>query len=132
LKSSPAISNEKIDRARILCREVRDTLVEQSEGWKKRALFERRWVINDFNRTTGMTVVKCLELLNKLEEELAVYDGKGLHSLDNPAKKITLYWKHQADLAKGYTTNPDELRKQLEILGKWQATAEELANILSG
>jgi NAD(P)-dependent dehydrogenase (short-subunit alcohol dehydrogenase family) len=131
IENPPSISDEGMDRALILCREVRKTLEEQSGGWKKRPLFERRWVMNDFTRTTRMTMLRSLEQLNKLEKALEARDQKKLHSSRNTLKKICFYWQHQADLAKGYTKNPDELRKQLEILGKWQATAEELANILS-
>jgi hypothetical protein len=32
---------------------VAKTYVEQSEGWKKRNLFERQWVSRDFKKTMG-------------------------------------------------------------------------------
>jgi len=32
------------------------TYIEQSEGWKKRNLFERQWVSRDFKKTTGMSI----------------------------------------------------------------------------
>ena len=124
---TPALMDEALD----LCREVRRTLFEQSEGWKKRALFERRWVINDFSRHTGRPVEKWLESLETLENTLATHDLSGLSQLDLPVIKIAHYWKHQAELAKGYTRNPDELRKQLEILGEWQETADKLAKLIS-
>ncbi|MCR4393159.1 MAG: SDR family NAD(P)-dependent oxidoreductase, partial [Dehalococcoidales bacterium] len=119
-----------MDEALDLCREVRRTLFEQSEGWKKRSLFERRWVINDFNRHTGRPVEKWLEALEILEKALAARDLSSLSKLDLPVIRIAHYWKHQAELAKGYTRNSDELRKQLEILGEWQTAADKLAKLI--
>jgi hypothetical protein len=45
-------------------------------------------------------------------------------------EKIASYWKHQADLARGYTKNPDELKKQLEILQQWEHTTENLVELV--
>jgi hypothetical protein len=35
---------------------VSKTLIEQSDGWKKRNLFERQWVSRDFKKNTGLSI----------------------------------------------------------------------------
>jgi NAD(P)-dependent dehydrogenase (short-subunit alcohol dehydrogenase family) len=124
------LSFEQMDRALKLCREVRKTLAEQSDDWKKRPLFERKWVINDFNRNTGIPVEKWLAQLDKLCQCLESHGPVTADILEIPLEKIASYWKHQADLARGYTKNPDELKKQLEILGEWEKTTEKLAELI--
>lgn len=69
--SSVALSADDFERALELCRRVRVTLEEQSEGWKERSVFERQWMIRSFRRQAGMPVEKWLELLERLERALA-------------------------------------------------------------
>jgi NAD(P)-dependent dehydrogenase (short-subunit alcohol dehydrogenase family) len=124
------LSFEQKKRALNLCQDVRKTLAEQSDGWKKRPIFERKWVINDFNRNTGMPVEKWLEQLDKLRQCLESQGPMTSEIHEIPIEKIADYWKHQADLARGYTKNPDELKKQLEILQNWEKTTEKLAELV--
>jgi hypothetical protein len=44
------LDGEELAQALALCREVRTTLAEQAEGWKRRPLFERQWVVRDFKK----------------------------------------------------------------------------------
>jgi NAD(P)-dependent dehydrogenase (short-subunit alcohol dehydrogenase family) len=131
-ESQIALSEEQMNQALQLCRAVRRTLAEQSEGWKKRNLFERKWVINDFNRNTGLPIDKWLDALSSLEQSLEAHDLTALKAPNIQLGKIANYWKHQTDLAKGYTKNPEQLQEQLKILGQWWETTEKLANLLTG
>jgi hypothetical protein len=49
---------------------VLKTFEEQSEGWKKRNLFERQWVSRDFKKNTGMSIDEMSGALKVLGENL--------------------------------------------------------------
>ncbi|HAA86571.1 MAG TPA: hypothetical protein DCE14_09550 [Kosmotogaceae bacterium] len=69
-----------------ICGRVYSNLLEQSEGWKKRSLFERQWMLRDFKKNAGMTVEQWLDLLKRLEAALA----------DDTASSQVL-WKYHYD-----------------------------------
>ena len=93
-----------------LCEKVRLTLKEQSEGWRQRSIFERQWVIRDFKKTSGMSAEEWLDTLAGLKTGL---QGKGDISLP-PLSKLSGYYNHLAELAKGYEKDPVKLEENLK------------------
>ena len=108
--------SEKRQQAATQCAKVLKTLREQSDGWKKRSIFERQWVIRDFKKTAGMSVEEWLAALAELEGSL---DGEGEVVLP-PLEKLASYYEHQAELAKGYEKNPAKLEESLRYVYGWR------------
>jgi NAD(P)-dependent dehydrogenase (short-subunit alcohol dehydrogenase family) len=99
-----------------LSQAVLKTFVEQSEGWKKRNLFERQWVSRDFKKNTGMSIDEMQTTLKTLENNLAgAYSGNFLE----PLKQLTAYYAHQQDQLKGYEKNPQKLQENLKTIDGW-------------
>lgn len=127
-ESAPSETNagQRVE-ARELCARVRQTLKEQSEGWKHRSIFERQWVIRDFKKTAGMPAEEWLSALSQLEEALG---GSGPFS--RPAlEKLAGYYQHLADLAKGYEKNPAKLAESLGYVNAWKDEVDRLSRKLS-
>jgi len=112
------------------CQAVRRTLAEQVAGWKQRSLFERQWVIRDFKKTAGMPAERWLEQLGELEEHLARPDLRAAQALAAPLDQLVGYYRHLADLARGYEKDPAKLAEALCHLADWQTDAERLAAAL--
>jgi hypothetical protein len=127
--SSPGVS---VEQALTLCRSVRATLADQSEGWKQRSLFERQWVIRDFKKTAGLPVEQWLEVLGQLERNLEKHDLQAVMTLDAPLNKLAGYYKHLGELAKGYEKDPIKLAESLRHVNAWQAETEQLQEVLHG
>jgi hypothetical protein len=109
-----------------LCEKVRLTLKEQSEGWRQRSIFERQWVIRDFKKTSGMSAEEWLDTLAGLKTSL---QGKGDISLP-PLSKLSGYYNHLAELAKGYEKDPVKLEENLKHIYGWRDEVDELENLL--
>jgi hypothetical protein len=101
-------------------------LLEQSEDWKRRSLFERQWVIRDFRKTAGMPVEEWLEALRQLEDNL----GRGVIA-HPPLENLAGYYTHLAELAKGYENDPKKLEESLRHVSAWREAVEELEEMLS-
>jgi NAD(P)-dependent dehydrogenase (short-subunit alcohol dehydrogenase family) len=129
---SPSFETEHIEQALALCRRVRTTLAEQSEGWKQRSLFERQWVIRDFKKTAGLPVQQWLVVLEQLEAALEKRDVQAVNGLDAPLARLAGYYKHLADLARGYEKDPVKLEEAVRHVTAWQAEAEQLQQALHG
>lgn len=117
-----------VDRkqAQAMCTAVYNTLKEQSEGWKKRSLFERQWVIRDFKKTAGMPVEEWLSTLERLEQSLR---GEGAYTRP-PLEKLAGYYGHLAEMAKGYEKDPAKLEENLRHVYGWRDEVEQLAKLI--
>jgi len=114
--ASEQLAIEKREQARILCQQVHKTLLEQSQGWKNRSLFERQWVIRDFKKTAGMPVEEWLLTLERLEKS---WGGEAAIQKP-PLKKLAGYYEHLADLAKGYEKDSVKLEENLRHVYSWR------------
>ena len=120
------ISSDDRKQAQVLCKTVLKTLKEQSEGWKKRSLFERQWVLRDFKKTAGMPVEEWLSTLERLVENLG---GEGVLT-PPPLEKLAAYYEHLADLAKGFERDAAKLEENLRHVYRWRDEAAQLAKMI--
>lgn len=111
-----ALEDTKQKTALKLCKQVHQTLAEQSAGWLERSLFERQWMLRDFRKNAGMNVEKWLDALECLEIGLA---GEGPVEVP-PLADLAKYYEHLADLAKGYEKNPQKLEENLMHINEWR------------
>jgi hypothetical protein len=105
---------------------VHTTLKEQAEGWKKRSLFERQWVIRDFKKTAGMPVEEWLLALERFEESLRL--GEAISH--PPLEKLAGYYDHLAELAKGYEKDAAKLEDNLRQVYTWRDEVNDLEKVL--
>jgi hypothetical protein len=105
---------------------VRVTLMEQSDGWKHRSLFERQWVIRDFKKTAGMPAEEWLGMLAQLEENLHTDEPISRP----PLEKLASYYNHLAELAKGYEKDPVKLEENLRQVYGWRDEVEQLEKMV--
>jgi len=119
---SPQTSVMQRQKAQELCARVHLTLKEQSEGWKHRSIFERQWVIRDFKKNAGMPVEEWLDALVQMERGL----GSSGPIVRPPLEKLSGYYNHLAELAKGYEKNPDTLADSLRHVYAWKDEVEQL------
>ena len=122
-----AIHQENREQARALCMRVLKTLQEQADGWKKRSLFERQWVIRDFKKTAGAPVEEWLERLGNLERELETGEAVARP----PLEVLAGYYNHLAELAKGFEKDPVKLEENLRYVYGWKEEVEKLSQELS-
>jgi NAD(P)-dependent dehydrogenase (short-subunit alcohol dehydrogenase family) len=125
------LNADQIRHAVALCRQVRTTLKNQSEGWSQRSLFERQWMLRDFKKNAGMPVERWLDGLSALEQALDNSDLAAIPSLNLPVDKLVQYYSHMQDLAKGYEKDAEKLDEQLKIIQGWQDEATRFMESLA-
>jgi NAD(P)-dependent dehydrogenase (short-subunit alcohol dehydrogenase family) len=110
-----------------LCQKVLSALRELTDDWKHRSIFERQWVIRDFKKTAGMSAEEWLSLLEGLEK--ALQGDKAL--VKPPLERLTAYYTHLADLARGYERDPVKLEENLRHVYAWRDEADQLDKMLA-
>ncbi len=107
---------------------VLKTYQEQSEGWKKRNLFERQWVSRDFKKTTGMSIDEMQTTLQALGANLQT--GASTSEFIEPLNQLAGYYVHQQGQLRGFEKNPQKLEENLKIIDGWVNNATALVKML--
>ena len=107
---------------------VMKTYTEQSEGWKKRNLFERQWVSRDFKKNTGMSTDEMLNTMKALGDKIKT-DSSTAEFLE-PLKKLGGYYGHQQEQLKGFEKDPIKLQQNLKVIDGWLLDVKQLAQAL--
>jgi len=125
------LSTGESQRALSLCRSVRTTLQEQAEGWAKRSLFERQWMIRDFRKNAGMSAEHWLEAIDALAQALRASDGESHSTALPPLEHLAGFYAHLQKLATGYEKDPGKLEEQLKVVKSWQDDVESLRALVA-
>lgn len=125
-----ALSEADWAEAHALATKVRQTLLEQYQGWQQRPIFERQWMLRDFKRFTGATVDDWLKALEELEGGLARRSLAALSAPPVSPARIAAYHRHMQEMLAGYEKNPQKLAEHLQILKGWEAEADRLAELI--
>jgi hypothetical protein len=107
---------------------VMKTYFEQSEGWKKRNLFERQWVSRDFKKTTGLSIDEMQTTLKTLGNNLKT--KASTVDFIEPLTQLAGYYVHQQEQLKGFEKNPKKLEENLKIINSWIEDAKALTKLL--
>ena len=102
--------------------------MDQSEGWKKRNLFERQWVSRDFKKNTGFSIDEMQAKLKALGDSLKT-GASTAESIDT-VNKIAAYYMHQQEQLRGFEKNPQKLAENLKIMDGWIEDAKALVQSL--
>jgi NAD(P)-dependent dehydrogenase (short-subunit alcohol dehydrogenase family) len=102
---------------------------EQSEGWKKRNLFERQWVARDFKKSTGLSIDEMLTTVKALGNSMKA--GTSTAEYIEPIRKLSDYYVHQQEQLRGFEKNPEKLSTNVQIIENWVVDVKALIQALS-
>ncbi len=108
---------------------VLKTFMEQSDGWKKRNLFERQWVSRDFKKNTGFSIDEMQTTVRTLGNTLM--GGAPAAELIEPLNKLAAYYAHQKDQLRGFEKNSQKLEENLRIIDGWIKDTKALVQALT-
>jgi hypothetical protein len=124
------LREEQMVQALALTLEIKTALTGQVDGWLKRSLFERQWMLRDFKTHSGMPADDWLETLAKLERLLETRNATQVAELDIPINQLAQYFKHYLDLARSNVKDQNVLSEQMQIISNWIEAADRLAALL--
>ncbi|MGA2680788.1 MAG: SDR family oxidoreductase [Candidatus Bathyarchaeia archaeon] len=108
---------------------VSKTYSEQSEGWKKRNLFERQWVARDFKKNTGLSIDEMFATIKALGDDLKAKNSTTEYV--EPLKLLAAYYEHQQEQLKGFEKDPKKLQENLRIIDCWIIDTKQLVHALT-
>ena len=107
---------------------VMKTYTEQSDGWKKRNLFERQWVSRDFKKNTGMSTDEMLTTMKALGDKIKTKSQTA--EFIEPLKRLSAYYEHQQEQLRGFEKDPNKLQQNLKVIDGWILDVKLLVQML--
>ena len=101
---------------------------EQYDGWLKRNLFERQWVLRDFKKTVGMSADNFKQVMSNVLDLTIEKHIDNIAEHKPQLKKLKEYYVHQYKLLQGYEKNPEQLKKSSQAIMEW---IDELETVIS-
>jgi hypothetical protein len=126
--SSPQTATD-VNRTLELYKAVMKTFVEQSDGWKKRNLFQKQWVYQDFKKTTDMSVEEMTTTLNSLGDKLELHLATS--QFIKPLNLLIVFYEHQLEQLKGFEKISKKQGENVELISVWIAEVKALVEALS-
>lgn len=128
-KPQEAMSSVGSNRTIELYQAVLKTYLEQSEGWKKRNLFERQWIGRDFKKITSMSIDEMQAALKALGTRLKTRVSP--EDFIETLNQLSAYYEHQKELLKGFEKISKKQKENTQIIDGWIKDVKELIQKLS-
>ncbi len=122
---APTVETSQImDRYQV----VQQTFVEQVSSWKKRNVFQRQWILQDFKTNTDMAAEEMQTVLNSLGEKLHAHSP--IAEFAEPLEKLSKFYVHQRDGLKGMEKFSAKQRENVAMIEGWIRDVDALREAL--
>jgi hypothetical protein len=108
---------------------VLKTFTEQSDGWKKRNIFQKQWVFQDFKKVTYMSIEEMTTALNSLGDKIDQH--KATAQFIKPLNALAEYYEHMLTELKGMEKFSKKQKENVELVTQWIKDIKALAAALS-
>ena len=100
-----------------LYKSVLKTYNGQFNSWRNRNMVVKQWVLQDFQKNTGMAADEMQVMLNNLGDKLE--HGESTTQFLKPLNQLALYYQHQLDELKGLHKISHKQTENIESIITW-------------
>ncbi|SHI12957.1 NAD(P)-dependent dehydrogenase, short-chain alcohol dehydrogenase family [Sporobacter termitidis DSM 10068] len=106
------------------------TYADQYDGWLKRNIFERQWVLRDFKKTAGRSADDMKNTLEQMAHALERGDFSAPRRFSRDLALLKTYYEHQHKLLQGYEKDPKKLKENSDIITGWVRDLESALSMI--
>ncbi len=125
--ANSGFAEEKLPDIHKLVSGIRAVYQEQYDGWFKRSIFERQWVLRDLKKVMKLSAEQVKEKLERMDTALSRGDSKPVRAEKELLVLLLAYYEHQMKLMKGYEKDPAKVEENTKIINGW---IEDLENTI--
>lgn len=129
-KTDEKISVTFCEEGRTLLTAIVRTFDEQNDGWKKRNVFERQWMLRDFKKFAGRSADEMANALHQYQIAYNEKDAERLGGLFALLASLSGYYQHQLEMMQGYIKNPEKRREYDAYIRGWLKDIETLKRMV--
>lgn len=125
-------SNTAVDGAALLplILQAARTFSEQYDGWTKRNLFERQWVLRDFKKYVGSSAEQFKATMQDIESLAQRGSFAELPAYKADFEKLGTYYEHQLKLLQGFEKDPQKLKENSAVIEGWIENVSNICELL--
>ena len=97
---------------------IMNTFIIQYDGWQKRNIFERQWVLRDFKKYMGVPAETVKKEFQQIQKDLESTTGC-IHLSQERFEKLLSYWKHQLQLLQSFEKDDRKFAEYSEAIREW-------------
>jgi len=112
-----------------LYQNVVKTFTEQSTAWRSRNMVVKQWVLQDFQKNSGMTAEEMKSVLNNLGNKLE--HNQSATQFIKPLSHLAEYYQHQLDELKGLHRISHKQADNIETITSWIKDVKALIGALT-
>ena len=112
-------SQADYDKLSSLFANIANVFYDQYEGWQKKNLFQKKFILGDFKKQMGLPAEIFKQQLETLQGQIQNHQWSRF--ADNKGMFIRLqhFYEHQRELLQGYEKNAAQLTSDTALLNSW-------------
>lgn len=141
LEDEGLITNNKVNQGSIsiqksygklttLFTSITDIFFDQFQGWQKKNLFQKQFILSDFKKYMGLPAGSFKTQLEILQDQIKKGQWDGFLNSKEMFVKLQNYYRHQIELLKGYEKDVTQLTNDTELLNSWIDILQNIIDIL--
>ncbi len=103
---------------------------EQYQEWQKKNLFQKKFVLNSFRKSTGFSADIFKSKLENLQSEAQNGNWANAAIAKSLFEKLKRFFEQTIKMLAGYEKDPVQLKSDTELLNSWIDTLQDTIDIL--
>lgn len=106
------------------------TFQEQYDGWEKRNIFEKQWMLRDFKKFAGCSADEMLKSLRQYQIAYSNKNKEMLGGLSMLLTNLSEYYRHQLEMMQGYIKDSEKRTEYDAYINGWLKDIESLISLV--
>lgn len=120
------------DRLTSLFTNIADIFFDQYQGWQKKKLFHKQFILSDFKKQMGVSAENFKAQLETLQSQIINSQWDSFLNSKHIFVELQAFYEHQKELLKNYEKNATQLSNDSKLLNNWIAILQMIIDILQG
>lgn len=129
-KLDEVIPTEYCEEGQKLLTAIVQTFDDQNDGWKKRNVFEKQWMLRDFKKFAGCSADEMANALHQYHIAYTQRDAERLGGLSPLLANLSVYYRHQLEMMQGYIRDSEKRREYDAYIRGWLKDIETMKRMV--
>ncbi len=130
-RSKVARTEADYDKLSILFTEIAEVFYDQYQGWQKKKLFQKQFILSDFKKQMGLPAESFKKQLEALQKQIQNHQWDSFLNCKDIFIKLQYFYKHQIKLLQGYEKDATQLANDTKLLNSWVDILQDIIDIVS-
>lgn len=123
-------SQADYDKLSSLFKTIANVFYEQYEGWQKKNLFQKKFILSDFKKQMGLPAEIYKQQLETLQRQIQNHQWSSFADNKGMFIKLQHFYEHQKELLQGYEKNTAQLANDTRLLNSWVEILQGIIDLL--